>query len=101
MKKTEKKGAGIRKKEWKVSAPLSHALTAAVVSVSLLPSLPSFSLSSLPLSSAAAIACTAVTAAVHTMSSTLAPLLRSLTGAVKPWSTGPTAAAPVACCTAL
>ena len=86
----------------------AHALTAAdadatdAVAASLPPLLfPCSSLSRFSLSSAAAIACTAVTAAVHTTSSTLAPLLRSFTGATRPWSTGPTAAAPVACCTAL
>ena len=48
-----------------------------------------------------AAACTAVMATVFTMSGTVQPRERSLTGLLRPWSTGPMATASAARCTAL
>ena len=48
-----------------------------------------------------AAACTAVMATVLTISGTVQPRERSLTGLFRPWSTGPMATAPAARCTAL
>ncbi len=45
-------------------------------------------------------ACTEVTVTVFKMSATVQPRDRSLTGRVRPCSTGPIAMAPVLCCTA-